>query len=258
MKYHVSFPMLKINRKIYLTNRFFIGVIIVVTLLILAYPFQWLYLLAQIALLSLLALTIIDLAWLVISRQTVTIRRKTPLRLSLGDENSIALHMENTFPFKVHMEVIEELPVEFQKRDFSISRQLSPGEENIIDYSLKPLTRGEYQFGQTNVLVSSPLGIISLRIKGNNAESIPVYPSFISMRKFELMSISNRLEEIGIKRTRKIGQHSEFDQVREYVPGDDSRTVNWKATARRGTMMVNQYQDQRSQQVISMIDMGRV
>ena len=234
------------------------GLLVTVMLFILAYPFPQVYVVAQLILLCLTALTLTDTAWLVTSRQSITIRRKIPARLSLGDENPVSISLQNTFPFRVNAEVIEELPFEFQKRDFKISYKIGPDEEKIIDYVLQPLTRGEYQFGQTNVFVSTPLGFVIRTIKGNNSRSVPVFPSFISMRKFELMGISNRLEEIGIKYTRRAGQHSEFDQVREYVPGDDPRTVNWKATARKGSLMVNQYQEQRSQQVISMIDMGRV
>ncbi len=250
--------MQKRNWKIYFSNRFFIGILSVAVLFILAYPFQWVYFLAKTALLGLIALTITDTAWLFFSRGSISISRKTTARLSLGDENPVSVSLQNTFPFKVNIQLIEELPFEFQKRDFSISHQIGSGETKTVDYILTPLTRGEYKFGQSNVFVSTPLGFITRRIKGNNAQSTPVFPSFISMRKFELMGISNRLEEIGIKRIRKVGQHSEFDQVREYVPGDDSRTVNWKATARKGALMVNQYQDERSQQVFSVIDMGRV
>ena len=250
--------MLKILKNIRFSNRFFIGLLTVVMLFILSYPFAWIYFPAQLALLVLIAMTITDAGWLILSRQSIVIGRKVPARLSLGDDNPVSLSLLNTFPFKVRVEVIEELPVEFQKRDFSVSHQIAPGEEKIVDYLLRPLTRGEYGFGQTNVFVSTRLGFIIRAIHGNNARSVPVFPSFISMRRFELLGISNRLEEMGIKRTRRIGQHSEFDQVREYVRGDDPRTVNWKATARKSTLMVNQYQDQRSQQVISVIDMGRV
>ena len=250
--------MQKIYRNIRFSNRFFIGLLTVVMLFILSYPFAWIYFPAQLALLVLIAVTITDAGWLILSRQSIVIGRKVPARLSLGDDNPVSLSLLNTFPFKVRVEVIEELPVEFQKRDFSVSHHIVPGEEKIVDYLLRPLTRGEYGFGQTHVLVSTRLGFIIRAIHGNNARSVPVFPSFISMRRFELLGISNRLEEMGIKRTRRIGQHSEFDQVREYVRGDDPRTVNWKATARKSTLMVNQYQDQRSQQVISVIDMGRV
>ena len=77
------------------------------------------------------------------------------------------------------------------------------------------------------------------------------------MRRYELMAISNRLSEAGIKKIRRIGRNLEFDQIRDYIKGDDVRTVNWKATARKGHLMVNQYQDEKSQQVFCILDMGR-
>ena len=87
---------------------------------------------------------------------------------------------------------------------------------------------------------------------------VPVYPSYIQMRKYELMAISNRLVESGIKRIRRVGQNREFELIKEYVSGDDFRTVNWRATARKNHLMVNHFQDERSQQVYSVIDKGRV
>lgn len=78
------------------------------------------------------------------------------------------------------------------------------------------------------------------------------------MRKYELLAINNRLTESGIKKIRRIGHNQEFELIKEYVLGDDFRTVNWKATSRRSKLMVNHYQDERSQQVYSLIDKGRV
>lgn len=92
---------------------------------------------------------------------------------------------------------------------------------------------------------------------GEDTET-PVFPSFIQMRKFELYAISNRLTDIGIKKIRRVGHTMEFDQIRDYVRGDDVRSINWKATARSNNLMINQYQDEKSQQVINVIDMGRV
>lgn len=245
-------------RNTYFTNRFFIAVIATTILFVMGYPFAWIYVLGRIVLLALTAALIVDSLWLYSGKGKINISRQVPNRLSLNDENPLSVQIENRFPFKVQLEIIEELPFEFQKRNFSIKSQLQPGESRSFDYLLKPQTRGAYQFGQTNVYITGILGLVNRRFRAENQQSVAVYPSFISMRKFELMSISNRLEEIGVKRVRRVGHHSEFDQVREYVPGDDSRTVNWKATARKGTLMVNQYQDERSQQVVSLIDMGRI
>jgi uncharacterized protein (DUF58 family) len=78
------------------------------------------------------------------------------------------------------------------------------------------------------------------------------------MRRYELYAISNRLTEAGIKKVRRLGHTLEFEQIREYVAGDDYRTINWKAAARKAELMVNQYDDEKSQQVYAAIDMGRV
>lgn len=250
--------MSKRRNRIYLSKRFFISLLLVVALFILGYSFAWIYFAGRLILLVLIVLTVSDFSWLFFNRGRLAIQRKLPARLSLGDDNPILVAIRSDFPMKISFEVIEELPPQFQKRDFLVKGQLLPGESYQLDYLLKPLTRGEYNFGNTNVYVSSVLGFIQQRIKGSEPETVAVYPSFISMRKLELMAISNRLEDVGVKRIRKVGLHSEFDQIREYVPGDDSRTLNWKATARRATLMVNQYQDERSQQVVSLIDMGRV
>ncbi|MCE4563003.1 DUF58 domain-containing protein [Maribellus sp. CM-23] len=248
----------KRESRIYLTKRFFLSLLLIVSVFVLSYSFSWMYFAARLALLVMLVLTLTDIVWLFFPGGKLDIQRTLPARFSLGDDNPVLVTIRSTFPAKLNFGIIEELPPQFQKRDFWVSGQLSAGESYQLDYLLKPLTRGEYKFGNTNVYISGMLGLVQRRIKGSRPESVAVYPSFISMRKFELMAISNRLEDVGVKRIRKVGQHSEFDQIREYVPGDDSRTINWKATARRAALMVNQYQDERSQQVISLIDMGRV
>jgi uncharacterized protein (DUF58 family) len=96
------------------------------------------------------------------------------------------------------------------------------------------------------------------RYKFDADKSVPVYPSFLQMRKYQLLAISNRLSEIGVKKIRKIGHSMEFEQIRDYVKGDDIRTINWKATARRHQLMVNAYTDEKSQQVYCLIDKSRV
>ena len=87
---------------------------------------------------------------------------------------------------------------------------------------------------------------------------VPTYPSFIQLRKYDLMAFSNRLFQYGLKKIRRIGHTMEFEQIKEYVSGDDIRTINWKATAKKNQLMVNQFQDERSQNVYMVIDKGRV
>jgi len=134
---------------------------------------------------------------------------------------------------------------------------LKSRQRKLINYVLRPTKRGEYEFGMIRVFVKSPLGLVMRRYNFNQTEVLPVYPSFLQMRKYELMAISNQLTEIGIKKIRRLGHSLEFEQVKNYVQGDDYRTINWKATARQGSLMVNNYTDEKSQQIYCIIEKSR-
>ncbi len=206
----------------------------------------------------LLALIITDLLLLFRVRKGFSGERMVPDRLSNGDENEIRIPLQNFYSFPVTLRLFDELPHQFQKRDLEFHLKMMKGERKVISYSLRPVKRGEYSFGAVNVMVSSPLGILSRRFRFSADKLVPVYPSYLQMRKYELLAIHHRLTEAGIKKIRRIGQNQEFELIKEYISGDDFRTVNWKATARKNRLMVNQFQDERSQQVYSLIDKGRV
>lgn len=199
-----------------------------------------------------------DLLLLWSRRKGITAHRELMEKLSNGDLNDIHIQVENRYPFPVFLSVIDELPFQFQARDLAFNLMLAPFRARRITYRVRPVKRGEYVFGAVNIFVSSLLGFLQRRYKFDQDRMVPVYPSFIQMRRYELLAISNRLNEAGIKKIRRVGQNMEFDQIKEYVAGDDPRRVNWKATARRNRIMVNTYQDEKSQQVYSLIDMGRV
>jgi uncharacterized protein (DUF58 family) len=184
--------------------------------------------------------------------------RETPEKLSNGDVNKVFISLKNNYRFRVSMEIIDEIPFQFQIRDFSVNSKLSSGEEKQYPYSLRPVERGEYSFGKLRIYATTDLNFFSRRFIVNEDAMVPVYPSFLQMRKYELLAISNRLTEEGVKKIRNIGRNMEFEQIRKYNTDDDYRTINWKATARKGELMVNQYEQERSQQVYSLIDMGRV
>ena len=166
--------------------------------------------------------------------------------------------------------MIDEVPVQFQVRDNGFVTALSPGEEKTLRYTLRPTERGAYRFGVLNLYAASPLRLALRRFRTAEEGEAAVYPSIIQMHRYAFLAASNRLEEVGVKKVRRLGQTMEFDQIRPYVAGDDRRTVNWKATARQGglrfdgeggvvgtRLMVNQYQEERSQPVYAALDMGR-
>ena len=229
-----------------------------IALFLFAYFYAWLGAVAQLMLVIIAALTLADLLMLFVPKKPIKAERTVPQRLSNGDNNTIQFSITNHFPISISVEVIDEIPHQFQVRDFSLKAALKPGVTEAFNYDLHPTERGEYDFGSIRVFCASIIGFASRRITIPQSATVPVYPSFIQMRKFEMYAISNRLTDIGVKKIRRIGHTMEFDQIREYVPGNDVRSINWKATARTGALMVNQYQDERSQQVVNVIDMGRV
>jgi uncharacterized protein (DUF58 family) len=179
-------------------------------------------------------------------------------RLSNGDINELTIAVENYFPFNIKLQIVDELPVQFQLRNFEIKTIMKPGEQRRFMYQVRPLERGEYHFGKINAFALSPLNLVERHYKEEQAFMMACYPSFIKLRQYELMAISNRLTDVGVKKIRKAGQSTEFEQIKEYVRGDDVRTINWKATARRAQLMVNHFTDERAQQVYCFVDMGRI
>jgi len=232
----------------------------IVILFVFGQFFDPVYHVAKVLLLLFILILIIDAILLFLTgRKLLLLRRILPEKLSNGDENKVCIYITNNHFFNLHVEVIDEIPVQFQIRDFAVSAVLKPSEEQTIQYVLTPRERGEYVFGFTNVYVSTAIGCWCRRIKfGTSTTKVSVYPSFLQMRKYEFLAISNQLTDAGIKRIRRIGSFSEFDQIKGYVAGDNYRTINWNATARRSKLMVNQYQEERSQQIFSVIDKGRL
>jgi uncharacterized protein (DUF58 family) len=245
-------------KSLYLAPRLFMALGAVLLLLVLGFFFALFLALAKAALVALVLLLLVDLLLLYRKPQGIIAHRITPEKLSNGDPNDLRLHIENHYGFPVGIRIIDEIPFQFQVRDFGIDLTLATGATKIATYVLRPVNRGEYDFGALNVYATSPIGFVQRRFILPEEATVPVYPSFLQMRRYELLAISNRLTEAGIKKVRKIGHTLEFDQIREYVPGDDYRTINWNATARKSTVMVNQYEDEKSQQVYSIIDKGRV
>lgn len=184
--------------------------------------------------------------------------RDCPDRLSNGDQNKILIYVINRYPMKIKMKIVEEVPFQFQKRDLLHKTSfVEPDKELVYRYELRPTQRGVYSMGAVNVFVASTLGLIERRYVFNLQKEVAVYPSFIDMNRYELLAATNRLTEFGIKKIRRIGQASEFDNIKHYVMGDDPRTINYKATARTNQLMVNTYQEERSQSVYCLIDKGR-
>jgi uncharacterized protein (DUF58 family) len=242
---------------LFLTNRLFAVMACCAVFFVFSFFFPWLGILPELLFWTIAAVIIIDIILLYRTANGIFARRHAPERLSNNDDNELGVYIENRYPFKINAGIIDEIPFQFQKRDVWFKAVLNPQQIKLINYALRPVKRGEYNFGDLKIYIRSPLGLISRRYTFNQAEVLPVYPSFLQMRKYELMAISNRLSDFGIKRIRRLGHSLEFEQVKNYVPGDDYRAINWKATARHGSLMTNSYTDEKSQHVYCVIDKSR-
>ncbi|MGZ5243783.1 MAG: DUF58 domain-containing protein [Bacteroidia bacterium] len=249
---------MKFLQSTYLTNRLYAALLVCVVLFITGYFVSAVYLFAQALFAFVAMLFVVDLLLVFGRKNGLEANRIMADKFSNGDENPVIISIRSKYPYAINASVIDETPDIFQIRDMQFEVPVSPGKEKLVHYNLRPLKRGEYVFGRLNIYVSGAIGFVRKRYIFEQGKAVKVYPSYMQMRKYELMAISNRLTEAGIKKIRKIGRTMEFDQVKDYVAGDDIRTLNWKATARKGDLMVNQYQDEKSQQVYCIIEKGRV
>jgi uncharacterized protein (DUF58 family) len=230
----------------------------IIVLFVVAFIFPNLYNAVWFAVLVLLTFLGLDILLLYIARPGIEASRTTPEKLSNGDLNPIRVNIKNHYTFPISAKIIDEIPFQFQVRDFKIVKLIKASAEKEINYELRPTERGEYFFGNLNIYVSSPLRLISRRFIFDKDQMVPTYPSYIQLRKYDLLAFSNNLFQYGIKKIRRIGHTMEFEQIKEYIQGDDLRTLNWKATAKKNSLMVNQFQDEKSQSVYMAIDKGRV
>ncbi|MFY0602204.1 MAG: DUF58 domain-containing protein [Cyclobacteriaceae bacterium] len=243
--------------KVFLSNRFYYLAIGITVLFVVGYYFPIVFIVNRIVFFTFVILAALDTYLLFYSGGTIDVKRTLSDRLSNGDENEVTLNISSSYKTSIEVKVLEELPEQLQIRDFVIPKSLRSGESLEVAYSVFPKSRGVYQFGHANALVTSKLGLIIRRIKTAEPEEISVYPSFIHINNIELAAISNQLTKQGQKIVRKVGNSQEFDSIRPYVLGDDPRRINWKATAKRSALQINHYIDEKSQGMYCLLDKSR-
>jgi len=243
---------------LFLSQRFYLGIAACIVLFILSFFIAALYPIVRIAFLVFVFLSAIDYIFLFFLGKAPKVKRIISERLSNGDENMVVLEVINRMSYPLNMEIIDELPEQFQLRNFSLQKYFKARQEIKMNYTITPVDRGVYNFGNTILFVHSALGLAIRRFTAATVKDVPVYPSYMQLKKYQLISQTAMITEHGSRRMRKIGQSMEFEQIKDYVMGDDVRTLNWKATARKGLLMVNNYVDEKSQQVFCIIDKGRL
>lgn len=250
--------MKKLWQSIFLPNRFFYVFGAVATFFVFSFFWSVLFVIAQTLLVLACGTLLYDLWLLHRTEHPLAFERKLPEMLTLGDSIAIEYSFINQSEIPLTVVCVDELPHQLGERHFQHVFELTSQQPDYtMSYTIFPTERGEYDFGKTHLYLTSPLKLIQRRYTVPTDKMMKVYPSVLQMKHFEMMAFSKTASLSGVKKIRRIGHSYEFEQIKNYIPGDDYRSINWKATGRRGELMVNQYQDERSQHVYCLIDKSR-
>jgi len=242
---------------LHLTRFFFLILAVVVLIIGASFLQPWLMLIGKTFLVVTLLVTIVDVMLIYLPKQPITVKREFQERMNLGDDNKVVVTVINQTIQALNTSIYEGYPTPMQQRSKSWAVLLLPRKSKQFEYTFTPKERGKYEFNDVVIFVRSPLFLAQRRITIPLKQEVEVYPSILQMKQYELKVFHQQTQSQGIKKVRRIGNTSEFEQIKNYIQGDDVRTINWKATSRKNELMVNQYQEERSQPVYCVIDKSR-
>jgi uncharacterized protein (DUF58 family) len=207
-------------------------------------------------LLALLALAVLD--GIRLKRlPSPRLQRQMPGSLALGRWGEVRLEIEHDFEQPLTVQIFDHVPEGLSFENLPLSVELQPGQHSQIGYRLRPLKRGHFTFEQCEISLPSPLGLWSGKRLINVVDNTRVYPDFARLYGGQLLAVDNWLSQLGVRQRQRRGLGLEFHQLREFREGDSLRQIDWKATARQRTPIAREYQDERDQQIIFMLDCGR-
>jgi uncharacterized protein (DUF58 family) len=183
--------------------------------------------------------------------------RRVPASLALGVRSEVRLRVANAAGMRLRLEVHDHHPATFEAEGLPRRLDLARSQWSELVYQVRPVARGETQFGATEVRLHSPLGLWLIKKLSGNPSLVRVYPNFRALAKYTLLATDNRLSQIGVLQVRRRGEGMEFHQLREYRQGDAQRAIDWKATSRTARLIAREYEEEKDQRVLLVIDCGR-
>lgn len=225
------------------------------TLLILATPL-FIYFLVV---LDLVVLSIVVLDLLTITGPSgLNVERQMLRSASLGGTHEVKLLLDNRGSRTQLLEVRDDLPDGLTADPESQNLTLMPGKRAELEYRIRPLRRGSFQFESVYLRLRSRLGLWSRFVDKSCPGELLVYPDMKQLAKYALLARTNRLSLIGVRRTRKVGQDNNFERLRDYSQDDNYKHIDWRSSARRNKLTVKQFQTDQSQRLVFMLDCGRM
>lgn len=185
------------------------------------------------------------------------IRRIMPTNLPMGVATTVQLQLKNASSRAVDLLVHDHYPAHFDSDLMPRTAMIPPNAGIELSYTATPPRRGDAHFPGTELLLRSRFGFWRQRRRIKNETPVKVYPNFAEISNYTLLATDNRLSQIGVKRRQRRGEGSDFFQLREYRQGDSQRQIHWQASARLRKLISKEYQDEKNQQVIFLLDCGR-
>jgi uncharacterized protein (DUF58 family) len=183
--------------------------------------------------------------------------RQVPGSLALGVRSEVRLRIANAATMRVRLELHDHPPPSFEAQGLPRRLELQRTQWTELAYHVRPVARGESEFGAAEMRLHSPLGLWWVRKYSGNPTRVRVYPNFRALAKYTLLATDNRLSQIGVLQVRRRGEGTEFHQLREYRQGDSQRAIDWKATSRTARLIAREYEEEKDQRVLLVVDCGR-
>jgi len=185
------------------------------------------------------------------------LQRHLPGSLALGRWSEVRIDVQHDSPRKLTLSLFDHAPHGLEVENLPQRISLLAGEQGQLGYRLRPTSRGHFRFEQCEVELPSPMGLWSARRYLPLESTTRVYPDFARLYGGQLLAVDHWLSQIGVRQRQRRGLGLEFNQLREFREGDSLRQIDWKATARQRTPIAREYQDERDQQIIFLLDCGR-
>jgi uncharacterized protein (DUF58 family) len=186
------------------------------------------------------------------------VRRRVSPRLSLGEREPVEVEVRNYGRLPARVRVQETLPPGWEAEGLPLEAVVPAKGEAVLTYHVVPPARGRFRFGSLHLRVEHAPGLVVRQVEAPAEDEVRVYPDLREISRYETMVRRSRLEELGIHRSRLMGRGTEFERIRDYTPDDEYRQIDWKATARRRRPMSRVYEVERSQNVLLVLDAGRM
>ena len=203
-----------------------------------------------------LVLIAADAVW-VRSFRPIEIRRRLPGRFALGEPGEVGLFLFNDQSRMAVIELFDGIPQGAVADVLPWSGEVPPNREIRVFYPVKLMARGEVVFGPVQVRRVSPLGLWSRKTAHLAPETVKVYPNYEPVVRFALLAMQHRESPMGIVRRPRAGSSRDFHQLRDYREGDPLSQIDWKATSRRQMLISRDFQEQRDQSIVFLLDTGR-